>query len=328
MKILEKANTDNDSFTLPGYSAEGGVYLGSNVVMEHGMEVKKPVLLQDNVWCSRNVRLNGLCIIGKGAFIDEGTHLQRTVVCDNTYIGEGLELVDPAETFGDVWYEYDGKAYSDRKALIGKIRVEKQKIYDEMYEDLNDLISVICPIESKDDPVWEKGARSIIMATCLAMLEDSLNPELNLTKDKFNFFNLTQIAARRDEDQNDPTATLRNYFQGRDILSECVSLANTVVVNAAVTTKGYLGHVTGSLQMFSDNGICYLTSGTDLDLANFSDKPSALFIKIPDEKDSRHALANMYISQLYNALIERANKEMSKIVNLYHFMAFKNSIIL
>ena len=57
-------------------------------------------------------------------------------------------------------------------------------------KDLNDLISVICPVESKDDPVWEKGARSLIMATCLAMLEDSADPKLNMTKEKFNFFNI------------------------------------------------------------------------------------------------------------------------------------------
>lgn len=84
----------NTHFTLPGYSAEGGVYLGRNVIMEHGVEVKKPVILQDDAWCARNVRLDGLCIIGKGAFIGEGAHLERTVVGDDTYIGSGLELED------------------------------------------------------------------------------------------------------------------------------------------------------------------------------------------------------------------------------------------
>ena len=84
----------NTHFTLPGYSAEGGVNIGRNVIMETGFEAKKPVLLQDDVWCARNVRLDGLCIIGKGAFIGEGARLERTVVGDDTYIGSGLELED------------------------------------------------------------------------------------------------------------------------------------------------------------------------------------------------------------------------------------------
>jgi NDP-sugar pyrophosphorylase family protein len=81
-------------FTLPGYSAEEGVSLGRNVVMEPGVAVKTPVLLQDDTWCARNVRLDGDVIIGKGSFINEGARLRRTVVGDNTYIGLGLELED------------------------------------------------------------------------------------------------------------------------------------------------------------------------------------------------------------------------------------------
>ena len=82
----------SDSFTLPGYSAEKDVRLGRNVVLEHGVDVKPPVLLQDNVWCARNVHFEGDVIVGSGTFIAEGATLRRTVVCDNTYIGTGLDL--------------------------------------------------------------------------------------------------------------------------------------------------------------------------------------------------------------------------------------------
>jgi NDP-sugar pyrophosphorylase family protein len=83
-----------DVFTLPGYSVEKGVHLGRNVVMERGTEVKGPVLLQDNVWCARNVRLDGDVIVGKGSFVSEDAHIARTIICDNTFIGPGLELID------------------------------------------------------------------------------------------------------------------------------------------------------------------------------------------------------------------------------------------
>ena len=97
---------------------------------------------------------------------------------------------------------------------MNKIRVERQKIYDED-EDLNDLISDVCPVESKDDPVWEKGARSIIMAVCLAMLEDSEFPELEMTREKFCFYNINRAIGNSDNNFED----LRNYFKGRDPLS-------------------------------------------------------------------------------------------------------------
>ena len=79
-------------FTLPGYSAEKGVYLGQNVVLEKGTEVRGPVLLQDNTWCARNVRLDGDVIINSGSFVSEGARLKRTVVAHDTFIGAGLDL--------------------------------------------------------------------------------------------------------------------------------------------------------------------------------------------------------------------------------------------
>lgn len=81
-------------FTLPGYSAENGVHLGRNVVLEHGTEVRPPVLLDSNIWCARNVTLDGDVIVSSGSFIGEGAYLKRTVICENTYIGEGLEFID------------------------------------------------------------------------------------------------------------------------------------------------------------------------------------------------------------------------------------------
>lgn len=82
------------SFTLPGYSAENGVHLGHNVVLEHGTEVKPPVLLEDNIWCARNVTLDSDVIIESGSFIGEGAYLKRTLVCADTYVGTDLDLTD------------------------------------------------------------------------------------------------------------------------------------------------------------------------------------------------------------------------------------------
>lgn len=81
-----------DYFTLPGYSAEKDVHLGRNVVLERGTRVTAPALLQDNVWCARNVQLDGNVVIGANSFIAEGATLARTIVCDNTFVGLGLEL--------------------------------------------------------------------------------------------------------------------------------------------------------------------------------------------------------------------------------------------
>ena len=205
---------------------------------------------------------------------------------------------------GKRWFEYGGMAYADRQRLVDDINVKRQRIYDEMYEDLNDLVSVICPIENRDDPVWEKGARSIIMATLLAMLEDSENPELGMTREKYNFFNLNKIIANSEDNFRE----LKAYFENRSPLSQAVTLSRQVLSAAEQTLSSYMSIAFDKLSMFNDRGLCGLTSATDIDPTEFANKPTALFMKIPDEKDTRHGLAAVFILCMYKALIKVASE--------------------
>lgn len=230
----------------------------------------------------------------------------------------GLELVNDISQYEDIWYEYEGKAYAVRRELINAIKLQRQKIYDEVYEDLNDLVSVICPIESQDDPVWEKGARSVIMATILAMLEDSENPDLGMTKEKFNFFNVNK-AVGNSENNFEP---LKNYFAGRSVLSRAVTLSKQVLSAAENTLASYMSIAFDKLSIFNDEGICSLTSATDIDPAIFADDKTALFLKIPDEKDTRHTLAAAFILCIYKALIKKAStrEDLSLPRNVYFIL--------
>lgn len=230
----------------------------------------------------------------------------------------GLELQDDLEKFGEEWYEYQGQGYADRRELITVVKIKKQKIYDELYEDLNDLVGVLCPIESKDDPVWEKGARSIVMATLLAMLEDSENPELGMTKDKFNFYNLNKAMSNSENNFEE----LKNYFAGRPMTSRCVTLSRQVLSVADSTLSSYMSIAFDKLNMFNDEGLCALTSNTDIDPNCFADEKTALFLKIPDEKDTRHGLASMFILCIYKALIKKASarEDLSLPRNVYFIL--------
>ncbi len=250
------------------------------------------------------------------SYVNTGSEIyERRDSIDNA---GGLTLMNPKESFEDTWYEYDGGAYSDRRELINKIRVEKQKIYDACYEDLNDLISVICPIESEKDPVWEKGARSVIMATCLAMLEDSENPDLEMTKDKFCFYNINKAISNSE----DEFAELKDYFKGRSKLSKAVGLSRQVLSAADQTLSSYMSIAFDKLSMFNDEGLCALTSATDIEPTLFASEPTALFLKIPDEKDTRHALAAVFILCIYKALIKVASsrEDLSLPRNVYFLL--------
>ena len=201
------------------------------------------------------------------------------------------------------YYIFENKIYYDKDELNAVIQVKKQELFDEVYEDLNDICSVLCPVKNKSEPIWESGAKNFILAITLAMLEDSENPTNEMTKEKFNFFNIMKIATNTQNDCED----LMEYFKHRSPISKSVSLSKQVLDASDKTRGSYLSTIFDKLSMFSDMSICSLTSANEIDFAEISTKPTALFLQIPDEKETRHTLAAMVILQAYKALVAKAN---------------------
>lgn len=213
-----------------------------------------------------------------------------------------------SDTYNTEWYEFDHVAYPNRQTLETELRAVSQQLTTNAQETLSDLATVLCPANPNEtDPQWTNGARDFINAVMLAMLEDSADPRFGMTKERFNLFNVYNICSMRDPGKKQ-YETLQNYFNGRDKLSPAFKKAAPIINNAEGTTSGYMGIVSQSISVFADDGVCYATSADELKFDDMADKPTAIFIKVPDEKENRHAIAAMLILQLYKALVAVADK--------------------
>lgn len=219
-----------------------------------------------------------------------------------------LKMASNLKEYGDEWYEFNRTAYSFKEQLRGDLEARAQELRDNAENELREIASAIVPIESKTDASWERGAQDFIYGIMLAMLEDSLDPDLGMTREKYNFYNMAKIATYKDSDPDNPFGTLRNYCSYRDKFSKVGALTSTAINNAPNTTRSYMGVLMSRISIFQDAGICYATSFSDLSFDDFTDQPTAFFIKVPDEKESRHCIATMCISQLYKKLVERASE--------------------
>lgn len=219
-----------------------------------------------------------------------------------------LKMASSPKEYGEEWYEFNRTAYSFKEQLRGDLEARAQELRDNAENELREIASAIVPIESKTDASWERGAQDFIYGIMLAMLEDSLDPELGMTREKYNFYNMAKIATYKDSDPDNPFGTLRNYCSYRDKFSKVGALTSTAINNAPNTTRSYMGVLMSRISIFQDAGICYATSFSDLSFDDFTDQPTAFFIKVPDEKESRHCIATMCISQLYKKLVERASE--------------------
>lgn len=218
------------------------------------------------------------------------------------------------------WFEFNKVAYVSKQNLERDMRVLHGKLKDDAIAELKDIAQNIAPVKNTNDSSWETTAQNLIQAVCLAMLEDSLDPELGLTKDKYNFYNVSKIANYVDGGR-EPYKSIKTYlFNYRDKFSKVSGLANTALNNAESTTKNYMGFVSAGLNMFNDSGICYMTSGDTIDIMKIDERPTAIFIRIPDELEARHPLGTLFISQLYKRLVEKADSQNGKLKRHVYFL--------
>ncbi len=230
-------------------------------------------------------------------------HLEEEILKHTNDPVSGYKFIKVGDINDSEWYEFDGKAFSTLKEALVEVEVGKAKLKDDCMENLTDIAGAICTITNEKDPSWEQGARDYFLAVLIAMLEDSENEALGMTRERFNFFNAYKIAMNKDDDYE----VVKQYFSGRSPLSKTRQLAaNITQTNAKTTRDGYMSTLNTKLSMFSDNGICFLTSKNNVDFYNFDEKPTAFFIKIPDERETRYTLASVCISQAYKQFVAKA----------------------
>lgn len=214
----------------------------------------------------------------------------------------GLEKeIAPDEEQG--CYFFEGNQYWSKEEVDCAIQVRRQQLNDQVYEDLNDICAVLCPVTNKEEPMWESGAQHLILAIALAMLEDSDDPKLGMTKEKYNFYSIMKVATSTEDECKE----LIDYFHNRSPLSKASSLSKQVMDSSDKTRGSYLSSTFDKISMFSDLSLCSLTSSNEIEFGSMGEKPIALFLQIPDEKETRHTLASMVILQAYKELVNKAN---------------------
>ncbi len=182
-------------------------------------------------------------------------------------------------------------------------RLRKQQLMDEMYENAQDLIYTLCPVKNKDQPSWEEGARNLIFGFLLAMCEDCISGKI--TEKQMVLFNLYHNITRYCS--QDPDALRAYLTEGRDQFSKVPGLVNTVLLTTDRTLACYLSEVNHYMQQLSDDGILSLTIENEIDIINMDERPTAVFMVIPDERVTRHGFVTLFITQMYKELVEKAN---------------------
>lgn len=199
----------------------------------------------------------------------------------------------------------DGKYYGAGEVFLSynEARLRVQELKDEIFENAQDLVYTLCPVQNREQPTWEQGARNLIFGLVLAFCEDCIKGKIDEKQLLlFNVYhNITKYCSE------DTTALKTYLMEGRDEFSKVKGLVNTVLITSDKTLTSYLSEVNAYMQQLADDGILSLTSENDLDIVNMDEAPNAVFIIVPDERITRHRFVTLFVTQMYKELVEKAN---------------------
>jgi NDP-sugar pyrophosphorylase family protein len=84
----------NQEYVLPGYNNDKDEFIGKNVVCANFKELKKPIMIGDNVQIKSKANVGPNVILGNNVIIDSGTKVEQSIIYDLSYIGSDLEIID------------------------------------------------------------------------------------------------------------------------------------------------------------------------------------------------------------------------------------------
>lgn len=216
--------------------------------------------------------------------------------------------------------------------------VERSQSLDNAQKFLNTIAFTFYENPDAKEPFWSDNAQLLFVACALVLVEQGIKTG---TEDKITIYSLATMVneMRNDEilsvdhpflqefvSDSQPAEALFRKYKKQNTLdvffgelpaghpSKILYASIKAASKADSTIGGIAGHLFSGLKSYLMRGNATLTSQNEFNLeeVGFGEQPTAVFLVIPDQDKSNHALATFFIDQSYKVLTDKAFLESSK----------------
>ncbi len=179
-------------------------------------------------------------------------------------------------------------------------------------DSVEDIVDMLVQ-KGSNEPIWENGEKSILaFAILLVVIENKDKPQYQNLTNVYNFLSKMCIS---DENGKIP---LNKYIQDLDDNHPAKLKASIALVAPEKTRGSFFTSALSTLRLFASPFIYEMSKQTDFDI-NDSSKKRAIFIILPDQKQTYNSLAGLFISQYYNSLIKNAKANGNRLPRRVNF---------
>lgn len=166
------------------------------------------------------------------------------------------------------------------------------------------------------EKIWENGEKSVIAGAILSVVFDNMDsPDYQNLSTVYSFINQMSGFNPLTEEMY-----LKSYVDQLEYTHPAKEIFG-VAINAPTKQRmSFITSALSTLNLFTNPNIRDMTKRSDYDLKETGNRKRALFIILPDEKNTFNTLASIFVSQQYMALVEQADEYGGRLQNRCNFL--------
>lgn len=168
----------------------------------------------------------------------------------------------------------------------------------------DDMVNILVEKNDKTEPIWLNGERSVIKTAIMAVvLENKGRREYQTLANAYYF---VAEMFKPDRFGRMPIDEYMDSKEANNPIKKFFAVAGT----APSKTRGsFVAAALSTLQMFINEYVASNTQKSDFNLRDFATKKTAIYILLPDDRETYHKLGSLLVQQLYTSLVEASRKD-------------------
>lgn len=205
--------------------------------------------------------------------------------------------------------------YNPFAAMVARCR-ESGQLDEEAHALIRKIAEIMQPVQSKQDPIWDMGARSYAQGCILDKMEDLLVGKIppkcitlyNIIENHYWLRRQLQGDGSYRSEKN--LQEIPHYAQKpKDAMS--VQKIIAVTDNADKTRRSYWGVVENHYDVFGQRDVYALSSSSTIDVQAFLEQPTAIIVQSCSGASGDH-LTSMLVNDIYNAVVRKGKQSRTK----------------
>ncbi len=179
-----------------------------------------------------------------------------------------------------------------------------------------DLVNSLVPEPKQGEPIWTNGEKAVLAAAAMTVVFDNKKGESRKFR---NLTNVYAFVSNMCKDEK-PEPKINEYMRDKDDSHPAKMLYDAAEIAPSKTRGSFNTGVLATLRLFATPSIYSITNGSEISVKELASGKTALFIILPDEKDTYYSLAALLVSQIYERLVNIADNRGGRLPKRVNFI--------